>query len=277
MQAAAPSPPIAAASLGALCAGLVLGDPGDLPALSARLAAFVGAAALLLVLLQSKIEDRPALAGMPRRTVRLLVARLAGRCVARFAAVADAARRLGDAADDGCAADDGGMVSQHKASRRRRWCCCIWRRCSARRCCSGVDRALVTAHPVDRVRHPAGVRRRIGDVGRSAARPARSGRDARRGLGSWPGPVNCGHRRDAASRGRRRCSPLPAMPSSHSASGWRSSKRAREGWLRCTWPSDSARSRPGWSGQHPRSGFGAARLAGMPQLCRHRATAGAGR
>ncbi len=40
-QAAAPAPPIGAASLGALCAGLVLGDLGDLPALSVRLAAFV--------------------------------------------------------------------------------------------------------------------------------------------------------------------------------------------------------------------------------------------
>jgi len=59
VQAAAPSPPIVAASLGALCAGLVLGDPGDLPALSTRLAAFVGAAALLLAFLQSGIEDRP--------------------------------------------------------------------------------------------------------------------------------------------------------------------------------------------------------------------------
>jgi hypothetical protein len=59
MQASAPSPPIAAASLGALAAGLMLGDPSDLPAISARLAAFVGAAALLLALLQSRIEDRP--------------------------------------------------------------------------------------------------------------------------------------------------------------------------------------------------------------------------
>ena len=33
-QAAAPRPPIAAASLGALGAGLVIGDPGDLPALA---------------------------------------------------------------------------------------------------------------------------------------------------------------------------------------------------------------------------------------------------
>lgn len=57
-QVAAPRPPIAAASLGALCAGLVLGDPGDLPALAMRLTAFVGATALLLVLLQRRIDDR---------------------------------------------------------------------------------------------------------------------------------------------------------------------------------------------------------------------------
>jgi hypothetical protein len=58
-QAAVPAPPIAAAGLGALCAGLVLGDPGDLPALATRLAAFVGAIAAMLVLLQRRIDDRP--------------------------------------------------------------------------------------------------------------------------------------------------------------------------------------------------------------------------
>jgi hypothetical protein len=57
-QVAAPRPPIAAASLGALCAGLVLGDPGDLPALATRLAAFVGGTALVLVLLQRRMDDR---------------------------------------------------------------------------------------------------------------------------------------------------------------------------------------------------------------------------
>ena len=36
------APPVAAASLGALCAGLMLGDLGDLPALTVRLVAFVG-------------------------------------------------------------------------------------------------------------------------------------------------------------------------------------------------------------------------------------------
>jgi hypothetical protein len=57
-QSAAPTPPIAAATLGALCAGLVLGDLGDLPALAARLVAFVGAIAALLVLLQRWIPER---------------------------------------------------------------------------------------------------------------------------------------------------------------------------------------------------------------------------
>ena len=54
-RAAVPAPPIAAASLGALCAGLVLGDPGDLPALATRLTAFVGVIAITLVLLQYRI------------------------------------------------------------------------------------------------------------------------------------------------------------------------------------------------------------------------------
>jgi hypothetical protein len=62
-QTAAPGPPIAAASLGALCAGLVLGDPGDLPALAVRLAAFVGATAVLLVLLQRRVFDSPRAPG----------------------------------------------------------------------------------------------------------------------------------------------------------------------------------------------------------------------
>ncbi len=56
-------PPIIAASLGALIAGLALGDPGDLPALARRLAAFVGTAALLLVLLQRWIDERPRAPG----------------------------------------------------------------------------------------------------------------------------------------------------------------------------------------------------------------------
>lgn len=56
-QSAAPAPPLAAAGLGALCAGLILGDPGDLPALATRLAAFVGATAAILALLQHRIDD----------------------------------------------------------------------------------------------------------------------------------------------------------------------------------------------------------------------------
>jgi hypothetical protein len=54
-----PGPPIAAASLGALCAGLALGDPGDLQALAVRLVVFVCATTLLLVLLQRRIEAKP--------------------------------------------------------------------------------------------------------------------------------------------------------------------------------------------------------------------------
>ena len=56
-QSAAPAPPVAAAGLGALCAGLVLGDPGDLGALAERLAAFVVATGALLVLLQQPIDE----------------------------------------------------------------------------------------------------------------------------------------------------------------------------------------------------------------------------
>ncbi len=62
-QAAVPAPPIGAASLGALCAGLVLGDLADLPALSVRLAAFVSTTAIVLVILQRRIEDRPRTTG----------------------------------------------------------------------------------------------------------------------------------------------------------------------------------------------------------------------
>ena len=55
-QTAVATPPVAAAALGALGAGLVLGDPGDLRALALRLALFVAAAALLLVVLQSRLQ-----------------------------------------------------------------------------------------------------------------------------------------------------------------------------------------------------------------------------
>lgn len=60
-QTQTPRPPIAAAAIGALCAGVVLGDPGDLQALAWRLALFVAAVALLLIGLQ-----RPLAAGTPR-------------------------------------------------------------------------------------------------------------------------------------------------------------------------------------------------------------------
>jgi hypothetical protein len=62
-QAVVPAPPIVAASLGALCAGLVLGDPGDVATLATHLAVFVGAVASLLVLLQRRIENRPRAPG----------------------------------------------------------------------------------------------------------------------------------------------------------------------------------------------------------------------
>lgn len=56
-QTASPGPPIGAAALGALCAGLVLGDLADLLALSLRLVVFVGVAASLLMLLQRRAGD----------------------------------------------------------------------------------------------------------------------------------------------------------------------------------------------------------------------------
>ncbi len=62
-RSAMPAPPIAAASLGALCAGLVLGDPGDLVALATRLTAFVGVITVTLVLLQVQIAERPSVPG----------------------------------------------------------------------------------------------------------------------------------------------------------------------------------------------------------------------
>lgn len=62
-QAAVPAPPVAAASLGALCAALALGDPGDLPALAIRLTLFVAAIAGVLVLLQRRIDQDPRVPG----------------------------------------------------------------------------------------------------------------------------------------------------------------------------------------------------------------------
>jgi len=63
VQSATPAPPVASATLGALVAGLAIGDPGDLQALAWRLAAFVGTASLLLVLLQFGVADRPRAPG----------------------------------------------------------------------------------------------------------------------------------------------------------------------------------------------------------------------
>ena len=62
-QSAVPAPPVAAAALGALCAGLALGDLGDLPALANRLATFVVGTGALLVLLQSRIDEGPRAPG----------------------------------------------------------------------------------------------------------------------------------------------------------------------------------------------------------------------
>ena len=58
-----PAPPIAAAALGALCAGLVLGDVGDVIALGWRLGLFVVATAALLVALQHGAHLRPRAPG----------------------------------------------------------------------------------------------------------------------------------------------------------------------------------------------------------------------
>ena len=58
-----PAPPIAAAALGALCAGLVLGDVGDVIALGLRLGLFVVATAALLVALQHGAHLRPRAPG----------------------------------------------------------------------------------------------------------------------------------------------------------------------------------------------------------------------
>ena len=68
VQRSSPQPPIGAASLGALCAALVLGDLGDLQALALRLGAMALAAGLLLALLQ-RAPGAPARAapGAPRQ------------------------------------------------------------------------------------------------------------------------------------------------------------------------------------------------------------------
>jgi hypothetical protein len=56
-QTVRPGPPIGAAALGALCAGLVLGDLGDLHALTLRLGLLVAAAAIVLAALQRSHGD----------------------------------------------------------------------------------------------------------------------------------------------------------------------------------------------------------------------------
>ncbi len=62
-QPGLPRPPIAAASGGALCAALVLGDPGDLQGLALRLSIFITAVALLLIALQHRIAARQSAPG----------------------------------------------------------------------------------------------------------------------------------------------------------------------------------------------------------------------
>jgi hypothetical protein len=54
-----PAPPVAAATLGSIAAGLVLGDIADLPALARRLSAFVVVLALLLALLRQTGDLQP--------------------------------------------------------------------------------------------------------------------------------------------------------------------------------------------------------------------------
>lgn len=62
-QAVRPTPPIASASVGALVAGLMLGDVGNAAALAPRLAAFVVAVALVLVVLQRGVPARTSAPG----------------------------------------------------------------------------------------------------------------------------------------------------------------------------------------------------------------------
>jgi len=63
MQLASPAPPLAAAALGAMCAGGVLGDVGDVSALAVRLSVFVVSVALALVTLQRGADLRPRALG----------------------------------------------------------------------------------------------------------------------------------------------------------------------------------------------------------------------
>ncbi|HEU5295562.1 MAG TPA: hypothetical protein VFU71_12305 [Burkholderiaceae bacterium] len=62
-QHTAPAPPIVAASLGALCAGLALGDVADVATLALRLGGFVVAVALVLATLQRGADLRPRAPG----------------------------------------------------------------------------------------------------------------------------------------------------------------------------------------------------------------------
>ncbi|HSB21882.1 MAG TPA: hypothetical protein VLE94_02110 [Burkholderiaceae bacterium] len=62
-QRTRPSPPVAAAAIGALAAALVLGDVGDVGALAWRLGSFVIAVALLLIGLQHTAQLRPRAPG----------------------------------------------------------------------------------------------------------------------------------------------------------------------------------------------------------------------
>ena len=61
-QATRPGPPIAAASLGALCAAVVLGDIGDLQALALRLGLLLAFAGAALAWLQPRLDLRTAAA-----------------------------------------------------------------------------------------------------------------------------------------------------------------------------------------------------------------------
>jgi hypothetical protein len=62
-QRVMPAPPIAAAGVGALIAGLVLGDVSDGAALSQRLGVFVGAIAVVLIVLQRGAPAQPRAPG----------------------------------------------------------------------------------------------------------------------------------------------------------------------------------------------------------------------
>jgi hypothetical protein len=152
-QAAAPAPPVAAASLGALCAGLVLGDTGDLPSLVARLAAFVGVVASCS--LRCSVESTTVRApgcraglfdcSLPAWPAGAGTTRCNGRRCCRPAMLP-----MRTAADSH-------LVQRPVLAPQSGYC--TWPRCSARRwCCSNRLRAGRCA-PVDRVHRPAHGRR----------------------------------------------------------------------------------------------------------------------